>query len=473
MRWLRIASVLLGAAVLLAQQRTAPDAGGDKPSVVTVRLSGEAITPVTARYIERAIEQAENTQATCLVILLDTPGGLVDSTREIVKNILGSRIPVVVYVAPAGARAASAGVFITMAAHVAAMAPGTNIGAAHPVQIGGLPGRQPEPEQTKESKESASPTPMDDKIVSDTAAWARSLAELRGRNVEWIAHAVRESASASASEALREGVIDLIADDLSDLLRKIDGRQVNLPQGTGTLHTAGAEVRPQEMWWGERLLAAIANPTLALLLLIFGFYGVLFELYTPGWGVPGTIGAICLVLGFFALAVLPINLVGLLLIGIALALFVAEAFVTSYGLLTIGGLACLIMGGLMLVDSPAGFLRVSLWTLVPIALATAAITIFLVGGVIKTSRTPIRTGSESMPGSAAVADTDFTADGERYSGTVRTHGELWAALCASPVSAGDALEVLSREGLTLLVRPVKPQPSQPESIGTQRQTHVA
>jgi membrane-bound serine protease (ClpP class) len=312
--------------------------------VVTVRLNGETISPVTARFITRAIQHAEEARAMCLVVVLDTPGGLVDSTREMVKGILRSSVPVVVYVAPSGARAASAGVFITMAAHVAAMAPGTNIGAAHPVQIGGLPGRpSEEPEPAKQSKDGKpAPRPaaaMEEKIVNDTVAWARSLAELRGRNAEWITRAVRESASASASEAVKEGVVELIADDVPDLLRKIDGRQVALTQGVVTLETANSDVRNREMWWGERLLAILANPTLALLLLMLGFYGVLFELYTPGWGIPGTIGAICLVLGFFALAVLPINVVGLVLIGIALALFVAEVFVTSFGVLTMGGLA--------------------------------------------------------------------------------------------------------------------------------------
>ncbi len=466
MRWLAAVSTLLVTAALSGQQAAARDPGG----VITVRFRGEAVTPVTAQYIERAIQHAEATQAACVVILLDTPGGLVDSTREIVKTILRSRVPIVVYVAPSGARAASAGVFITMAAHVAVMAPGTNIGAAHPVQIGGMPGQPKEPDQSKEGKSSS---PMDDKIVNDTAAWARSLAELRGRNVEWTAQAVRESVSATASEAVRDGVVDLLADNLDELLRKIDGRQIKLAEGTVTMQTANAEVHDREMWWGERFLAAIANPTLAVLLLIFGFYGVLFELYTPGWGVPGTVGAVCLVLGFFALAVLPVNFVGLALIGTALALFVAEAFVTSYGLLTLGGLGCLITGSLMLVDSPAGFVRVSLWVLIPIALATAAITVFLVGGVIKASRIPIRTGSESMPGTVTLADADFIVAGERYSGLVRTHGELWTAFSLAPVSAGDAVEVLSRDGLTLLVRPVDPQPSQPESTETPGQSHVA
>lgn len=469
-RWLYVAA-LLAIFGLPAQETVSSDAAKKDSVVVTVRLSGQAITPVTARHIDHAIQYAENTQATCLVILLDTPGGLVDSTREVVKNILRSRIPIIVYVSPAGARAASAGVFITMAAHIAAMAPGTNIGAAHPVQIGGLPGRPPEPGQDQESREGKGPSPSEGKIVNDTTAWARSLAELRGRNVAWSERTVRESVSASASEAVKEGIVDLMADDLGDLLKKVDGSQIKLAQNVVTLHTADPEIRPQEMWWGQRFLAAIASPNVALFLLILGFYGILFELYTPGWGVPGTIGVVCLVLGFFAMAILPVNFVGLALIVIALALFVAEAFVTSYGLLTLGGLACLIIGGLMLVDSPIGFLRVSLWVLVPIALATAAITVFLVRGVVKASRIPVQAGSESMTGTTAVAEADFSATGDLYSGMIHTHGELWRAFSPTPVMAGDSLEVLTREGLTLLVRPVKP--SRPESVRTKGQKHVA
>ncbi len=463
-RLMLLTSALVLSALLGPATETAPQ---DRAEVLRIRVNNEAITPVTARFVARSIRSAEEQRVRCLVIFLDTPGGLVEATRDVVKNILHSNIPVVVYVAPTGARAASAGVFITMAAHVAAMAPATSIGAAHPVQIGGLPTSPPQQpqerqpvEQTEKKEGDKAPSrpasPTEEKVVNDTVAWARSLAELRGRNVEWITRAVKESISASASEAAKEGAVDLVAEDVNDLLNKIDGREVTLLQGKVRLQVAGAAVRTHEMWWGERLLSVIANPNLAILLLLFGFYGILFELYTPGWGVPGTVGIICLVLGFFALSILPVNYVGLALIVIALALFVAEAFVPSFGLLTTGGVVCLIFGGLMLVDSPIGFIRVSPWVIVPIALATAAITFFLVGSILKAHRVPLQTGSEVMAGTEAVAEEDFTLAGDRYAGLVRTHGELWKAISQAPVTAGQRLEILSREGLTLLVNPAKP-----------------
>lgn len=459
----------------------------ERPVVLKIQLRNEAITPVTARFITRTITQAETQRAAAVVIVLDTPGGLVDSTRQIVNAILQSRVPVVVYVAPAGSRAASAGVFITMSAHVAAMAPGTTIGAAHPVQIGGLPGsppqqpqqpQQPQPQQPQTEKDGeAQPqprttTPMEDKIVNDTVAWARAMAELRGRNADWAARAVRESISAPASEALQENAIDLIANDLNDLFAKIEGREVNLLLSKVNLNVAGADVRSLEMWWGERILALLANPTIAFLLLIFGFYGILFEFYTPGWGVGGTVGVICLVLGFFALSVLPINYVGLVLIGIALAMFIAEAFVPSYGFLTIGGVICLILGGVMLVDSPVGFMRISLWTLVPVALATAAITLFLVGNIVRSQRAPAQTGSEAMVHTHATADDDFVADASIYRGRVSTHGELWNAVSDLPVRAGEALQVVDRDGLTLRVVPTR-QPGMVLPIATEKEKNIA
>ena len=450
----------------------------DRPVVLKVQLRNEAITPVTARFITRAIHQAEEQRAAALVIMLDTPGGLVDSTREVVGAILQSRVPVVVYVAPAGARAASAGVFITLAAHVAVMAPGTTIGAAHPVQIGGLPGSPPQqPErQTEEKKDGETQprttTPMEDKIVNDTVAWARAMAELRGRNADWAVRAVRESISAPASEALKENAVDLIAKDINDLLFKIEGREITLSDSRLKLQVASADVRPLEMWWGERVLALLANPTIAFLLLIFGFYGILFELYTPGWGVGGTVGVICLVLGFFALSVLPINYVGLALIVIALTMFVAEAFVPSYGFLTLGGVICLVLGGVMLVDSPAGFMRISLWTLVPVALATAAITFFLVGSIVKSHRSPVRMGSEAMVQTEARADEDFVTDGSLYRGRVHTHGELWNAVSETPVRAGDALQVARRDGLTLHVQPAA-QPATVLPISKEQEKNIA
>lgn len=460
-----IPSILLLAVIaLLAQAQTAETPAEAHPFVLQVRLENEAITPVTAQFLARSIQIAEERRAAALLLVMDTPGGLVDSTREIVKSILASNVPVIVYVAPAGARAASAGVFITLAGHVAAMAPGTNIGAAHPVQIGGLPGSppsQPEekspPSQTEEKKNDKQPapptSPQTDKIVNDTVAWARALAELRGRNVDWAERAVTHSLSSPASEAVRDGIVDVMANDIADLLSQIDGREVNLARGSVFLRTGGAEVQLHQMWWGQRILAAISNPNVAFLLLIFGFYGVLFELYSPGWGVAGTLGIICLVLAFFALAVLPINYVGLALIAIALALFVAEVFITSYGFLTIGGLVCLVAGGMMLVDSPAGFMRISLWVLIPVALSTATITIFLVGNIVKAHRTPAQTGGEGLARFRAIAHEDFEKRDERYHGVVRTHGELWRAVTQAPVTAGQELEIEGRDGLTLLVRP--------------------
>jgi membrane-bound serine protease (ClpP class) len=438
----------------LSSEMPAQTQAESRPVVVRLRIDNEAITPVTAQFIDRAIKRAEEERAQGLLIVLDTPGGLVDSTREIVKSILQSNVPVVVYVAPSGARAASAGLFITLAGHVAAMAPGTNIGAAHPVTIGGLPGSpQPEPRQTKDGEKPPAQSPMEQKIVNDTVAWARSLAELRGRNVDWVTRAVSESLSSSASEAVSNGVVDSIAASEQELLAALDGREVSLAGGPLRMRTAGAEIRLHQMWWGERILAVISNPNVAFLLMIFGFYGILFELYTPGWGVAGVLGVVCLVLAFFGLAILPISYVGLALIGIAMALFLAEAFVTSFGFLTIGGVICMVIGGVMLVDSPAGFMRVSLRIIIPFALATAAVTFFLVSKIIQAKRAPPQMVGGRMVTADAVAVEGFESDGELYRGWVRARGELWRSISSSPVAAGQRLEVQTRDGLTLIVQP--------------------
>ncbi|MEX0821547.1 MAG: nodulation protein NfeD, partial [Rhodothermales bacterium] len=363
--------------------------------VVRARLEDEAITPVTVRYLRRVFEEADELGASAILLELDTPGGLVASTREIVRSFLGSTVPVIVYVAPSGARAASAGVFITVSAHVAAMAPGTHIGAAHPVQMG--------------TGQTDSSGVMEEKILNDTRAWARSLATLRGRNADWVESAVTESLSITAEEALELNVIDLLASSAEDLLDRIDGRTVDLGTHEIVLHTAGAEIVSIDAWWGERVLNAIANPNVAFLLLMLGFYGLLFEFYSPGWGVAGTLGAIFLLLGFTGLSVLPINMIGLLLVFGGLALFVAEAFVPSFGVLTIGGVGCLIMGGIMLVDTPVGAVQVSLELLIPVAVATGAIAFFLMGQVVRAHLAPTQTGSESMIGSDAVVVKDFSA----------------------------------------------------------------
>ena len=450
MRRILLLMLMIGAGGL------APDAAraqADEPPegangvVLHIRLDNVPITPVSARFIARGIREAEEAGARCLIIELDTPGGLVESTQGIVKNIIASRVPVAVYVSPSGARAASAGVFITLSAHVAAMAPATHIGAAHPVTIGRAPG--PAPADTTSGEQTQRPSVMEEKMVNDAVAWSKSLAELRGRNVEWAALAVSESRSITNTEALEQNVIDLIAENLEDLLAQIDGREVELETGPVTLHTAGAELRPLRMWWGDQVLAVISNPNVAFMLLMFGFYGILFEFYTPGWGVGGTVGAICLVLGFFGMAVLPINYAGLALMTLALGLFVAEAFVPTFGALTIGGVICLVLGGLMLVDSPIEVMQVSATVVIPVALATAAITVFLVSSVVKAMRGRVQTGSEAMMGTEAVAQEAFAAQDDRYQGMVLTHGELWKAVSTTPVATGDILEIDNREGLTL------------------------
>lgn len=427
----------------------------DSTSVLVLRIDDEAITPVTEGFIDRVLDEAEAMRAGCLVIELDTPGGLMGSTRKIVKRIIASEVPVIVYVHPAGARAASAGLFITLSAHVAAMTPGTNIGAAHPVQLGGVPGGASEPAE-EDTTSAGDAAVMEEKIVNDAVAWVRSLADLRGRNADWSELAVRESRSISDEEALELNVVDLVARDLDELLARIDGRPVELSIGADTLVIKNPVIRQAEMWWGEKLLGVISNPNIAFLLIMFGFYGVLFELYSPGWGVGGTVGIICLLSGFFALAILPVNYTGLALIILALAMFVAEVFVTSFGALTFGGVICLILGGVMLIDSPFDIMRISLTVLIPVALATAAITFFLLGKVVAAHRKRVVTGAEGMIGAPARADTDFLPSGGGFAGFVRVHGELWNALSDRPVSGQDTVWIVSMDGLTLRVTQERP-----------------
>ena len=279
----------------------------------------------------------------------------------------------------------------------------------------------------------------------------RMQARHHGRNAGWAEQAVNESIVATDTEALEANVVDLVAEDLRDLLKKIDGREIAVVDDVVTLQTADAKVRRFEMWWGDQLLATIADPNVAFLLMIFGFYGILFEFYSPGWGVAGTLGIVCLVLAFFGLSVLPINYTGLLLIAAALAMFVAEVFVTSYGALAAGGIVCLAIGGLMLVDSPAGFTRVSVSVVAPVTAATAVITVFLAGSIVRTHRLKVQTGSEALLGTVAVSAGDFLQQDGHFQGTVRVHGELWTAVSSQPVKAEQAVRISGREGLKLSV----------------------
>ena len=425
--------------------------GQDRQSVLLARLDDDAITPVSSGFIIDAIAEAEEGGFEAVIIELDTPGGLMNSTRDIVKAILGSRVPVIIFVSPSGARAASAGVFITYAAHVAAMAPATHIGAAHPVNIGGggMPGQAP-PQDSQQDSEPAQ-SPMEDKVLNDAIAWVRSLAELRGRNPDWGEAAVRDSESIPATEAIELNVIDILASDIDDLLTQTDGLEVEIGGETRILNTADAEIEEFAMWWGERILSIVSDPNLAFLLLMLGFYGLFFELYTPGWGIPGTLGAICLILAFFGLAVLPINYAGLLLIFLAIGLFVAEAFITSFGVLTLGGTVCLILGGIMLIDSPLPMMRVSLAVLVPVAAGTGVVAFFLAGRAFSSFKLKVQTGTEAMVGEIGFADNDFEDSGSGFRGRIRVHGELWRAVSSQPVAEGDSLAVERVDGLTLLV----------------------
>lgn len=451
-------AVLAGVTLSLASSGTAI-AASPPPVVCHLRLDNEPITPVTVHLLKRASRQADESRAVCLVLELDTPGGLLDSTQRIVKVILASRVPVVVYVSPSGARAASAGMFITLAGHVSAMAPGTRIGAAHPVEIGGAPARPstPAPDERESENNGAPVSPMAEKLVSDTKAWARGLAKLRGHDVEWVERAVEKSEAITAAEAVESNVVDLIAADLASLLEQIDGRKVTLRTGmkdeqSVELDTENAQVVAVEMWWGERLLAVISNPNVALLLMMLGVYGILYEFFSPGWGIAGTLGVICLVLAFFGLSLLPINYAGLALILVALALFAAEPFFVSHGALTIGGIACLILGGTMLVDSPTGFLRVSMAVLIPVAVGTGLVVAFLVGCIVRTYRRRVQTGDEGMAGALAEAKLEFHPADGCYAGQVFLRGEWWNAQSPSPVAAGELVQVDGREGLTLMVR---------------------
>lgn len=428
--------------------------------VLQIQLENEAITPVVAQFIDRAIREADDQRAQCLIVELSTPGGYIDATERIVKTIFDSPVPIVVYVSPSGARAASAGVFVTMAAHVAAMAPATHIGAAHPVQLGmpsEIPGsRKPPRDDETESSETLSPAGVSaQKILNDTVARARAIAEYRGRNAEWAAAAVAENRVDIATDALAEGVVDIIAKDTQDLLQQIDERSVTIKrvgiEETVQLHTKNAQVRTLEMWWGEKLLAVISNPNVAMLLLMFGVYGILYELYSPGWGVSGTLGVVSLVLAFFGLSVLPINYAGLALVAVALALFAAEAFVTSYGALTVGGIVCLILGGTMLVDTPHEFLQVSQAVLVPIAVATGLIVAFLLSSVVKSQRSRVQTGSEGMIGLRGSAPETFSPRNGHYEGQVAVRGEIWRAKSSQPITSGQEIQVDDQQGLTLMV----------------------
>jgi membrane-bound serine protease (ClpP class) len=399
-------------------------------TVATLEIDG-VITPVTVRLVALALERARAEGAAALVILLDTPGGLERSMRSIVRDFLNSPVPVVVYVAPTGARAASAGAFLTLAAHVAAMAPATNIGAAHPVAVGGG-------QVDKESMK---------KIENDAAAFIRSVARERGRNADWAEKAVRSSVSATEREALRLGIVDLVADSLPDLLERIDGREVKTAAGPVVLRTRGAAVRPIEVGWRDRFLALITDPNVAYVLLMLGMLGLFFELANPGVILPGVIGGIALILAFFAFQSLPINWAGLLLILFGIVLLIAEIKVVSHGVLTIGGVIAILLGSMLLVDTAELPIRVSWTVILPVVAAVAGIFVFAVSAGVRAQLQRPATGPEGLVAETGVARTALDPEGQ-----VMIRGELWRAVAEPPgIAAGERVRVLAMDGLTLKV----------------------
>ncbi len=440
----------------------AAQAGGEQDDArglaeaIIIDVDG-AIGPATSAYVGRAIDEAQDRGARLLVLRMDTPGGLDTSMRAIVKAITSSYVPVVCYVAPSGARAASAGTYILYACHVAAMAPGTNLGAATPVELGGLPSGTPEKSQPKDAAEDApsdesmpksSGDAKKDKLVNDAVAYIRSLAQMRGRNAEWAEKAVREAASLPAEDAVRLGVVDLVAPDLDSLLAMIDGRVVKTASGDVVLDTDGlvqVELAPD---WHSRLLSIISNPNIAYILMLVGIYGLIYEFSNPGAVVPGTVGAVSLVLALYAFQLLPINYAGVALMLLGLALMVAEAFAPSFGALGLGGVAAFVVGSLILIDTEAPGFGLSIPLVLTLAVISALLLFFIIGLALKSHRRPVVSGAEELMGAHGQAVSGFPG-----SGSVHLHGEVWTARSEAAIQPGAPVTVTGRDGLTLLVVP--------------------
>ncbi|MCA7084343.1 nodulation protein NfeD [Cupriavidus sp. DB3] len=467
----RLAAVMLlivGMTLALAQpggpaDRARAQPGGVAP-VYLIPLKG-AVGPASASFVRRGFEQARQAGAQLIVLEMDTPGGLDPSMRQIIQDILASPVPVLSYVYPGGARAASAGTYILYASHLAAMAPGTNLGAASPVRLGiGGPERRERaeraerPADTRPASESAASAPgraapdskddgldtLERKQLHDAAAYIRGLAQLRGRNAEWAERAVREAVSLSADEAAAQRVVDLIAPDLPALLRAVDGRAVVAAGASRTLRTAQAGVIELEPDWRYRLLAVLTEPSVALILMMIGIYGLIFEFSTPGMVLPGVAGAICLLLALFALQMLPINYAGLALIALGIGCMVAEAFLPSFGALGLGGIVAFALGAVMLIDTDIPGFGVPLWMIGTLSLAAAALSFGVSAAAVRARRQP-----------AVIADTRVVGNAGRIidDGWAEVQGERWRVRSAAPLQTGQAVRVTGRQGLVLDVEP--------------------
>jgi membrane-bound serine protease (ClpP class) len=401
--------------------------------VISIKLDA-TINPATADFIHRAIEKAQNERAACLLIHLNTPGGLLKSTRVIVSDILESAVPVIVYVSPEGAHAGSAGVFITMAAHIAAMAPGTNIGAAHPV-----------------STQGEMDTIMSAKATNDATAFIRSIAAKRERNADWGVQAVRNSVSLTEKEAFENNVINLVAASDQELLDKVDGKTVTVSTGPVVLHTKNAVIEPLEMAWGEKILNLLSDPNVAYIIFLLGLYGLIFELYNPGAMFPGVIGGICIILALYSMHTLPVNYAGLALIIFGIVLFLLEIKIVSHGLLAIGGVVSLLLGSVILIRTDQGWSMARLsWTVIITAVGiTALFFLFVVSMGLKAQRLKPATGMEAMVGEIGQSISELNPGG-----TVRMHGEIWKAIAsAGLIPEGKKVVVTGFQNLTLQVEP--------------------
>ena len=449
MRWPKLSLKLCALMLVLWPLWGESQSTGER--VVLLEVTG-VIGPAVDDYVVRNLRHAEESGATLVILRMDTPGGLDTSMRDIIHEILDSQVPVVTYVAPAGARAASAGTYILYASHVAAMAPATNLGSATPVQVATPMSPASPPQQPGDE---AGETPgtgdaMKQKIINDAAAYIRGLAELRGRNAEWAEKAVREAANLTYSEALEAGVIDIVATDVSDLLAQLDGWQVSVLGRDVTLRTAGVVVERVEPDWRSQLLAIITDPNVAYILMMIGIYGLIYEFANPGMILPGVAGAICLILAMFAFQVLPINYAGLALILLGMAFMVGELFVPSFGALGIGGVIAFVIGSVILLDTNVPGMTVAWPVIGMFALTSAGFFMLVINLVFKAQHQPVVSGAEELIGSMGDVLEDFSG----RQGRVRVHSELWKARGSDALRKGQRVRVVARDGLVLQVEAV-------------------